>query len=50
MHWLHTQKVDLTLPREYYNILSPQLQELLRCQTVEQLPDNATETYVNFQY
>jgi ectoine hydroxylase-related dioxygenase (phytanoyl-CoA dioxygenase family) len=50
MHWLHTQKVDLTLPREYYNDLSPQLQELLRCQTVEQLPDNATETYVNFQY
>lgn len=50
MHWLHTHKVDLTLSQDYYNSLSPQLQELLRCQTVEQLPDQATETYVNFKY
>lgn len=50
MHWLHTHKVDLTLPQDYYNGLSPQLQQLLRCQTVEQLPDTATETYVNFKY
>jgi ectoine hydroxylase-related dioxygenase (phytanoyl-CoA dioxygenase family) len=50
MHWLHTQKVDLTLEQNYYNDLSPQLKELLRCQVVEQLSDNATETYINFQY
>lgn len=50
MHWLHTHKVDLTLEQAYYNRLSPQLQQLLRCKTVEQLLDNATETYVNFQY
>lgn len=50
MHWLHTQKVDLTLPQDYYNSLSPQLQDLLRCEIVEQLSENATETYVNFQY
>lgn len=50
MHWLNTQKVDLTLPQDYYNNLSPQLQQLLRCQTVKQLPHQATETYVNFQY
>lgn len=50
MHWLHTHKVDLTLPSHYYNSLSPQLQQLLRCQTVEQLSDQAVETYVNFQY
>jgi hypothetical protein len=50
MHWLHTHKVDLTLPQDYYNDLSPQLQQLLRCQTVKQLPEQATETYVNFQY
>lgn len=50
MHWLHTHKVDLMLPQDYYNRLSPQLQDLLRCRIVEQLSDNATETYVNFQY
>ncbi len=50
MHWLHTQKVDLTLPQDYYNSLSPQLQQLLRCETVERLPDQATETYINFEY
>lgn len=50
MHWLHTQKVDLTVPRNYYNSLTPQLQELLRCEVVDQLPTNATETYINFEY
>mgnify|MGYP002777216694 FL=1 len=50
MHWLHTHKVDLTLPQDFYNSLSPQLQELLRCQIIDQLPEQATETYVNFQY
>ncbi|MBD2459562.1 phytanoyl-CoA dioxygenase family protein [Oscillatoria sp. FACHB-1407] len=50
MHWLHTHKVDLTLEQDYYNNLSPQLQELLRCQTVERLSENATETYINFAY
>jgi len=50
MHWLHTHKVDLTLEQSYYSSLSPRIQQLLRCQTVEKLPDQATETYVNFQY
>lgn len=50
MHWLHTQTVDLTLPQDYYNDLSIQLQQLLRCQTVKQLPDHATETYIKFEY
>jgi hypothetical protein len=50
MHWLHTHKVDLTLEQDYYNGLSPELQQLLRCDTVEQLSDNATETYVKFEY
>jgi ectoine hydroxylase-related dioxygenase (phytanoyl-CoA dioxygenase family) len=50
MHWLHTHKVDLTLSQDYYNDLSPQLQQLLRCQTVKQLSDDATETYINFEY
>ncbi|MBM0744217.1 phytanoyl-CoA dioxygenase family protein [Phormidium sp. CLA17] len=50
MHWLYTHKVDLTLPQAYYNDLPPHLQQLLRCQTVDQLPKHATETYVNFKY
>ncbi len=50
MHWLHTQKVDLTLPREYYESLPSQTQDLLRCQMVERLPETGVETYINFEY
>lgn len=50
MHWLHTHKVDLKLQKDYYNRLSPQLQELLRCEVVEKLPMSETETYINFEY
>jgi ectoine hydroxylase-related dioxygenase (phytanoyl-CoA dioxygenase family) len=50
MHWLHTQKVDLTLSNDYYQSLSPDLQQLLRCQVVDQLSDNPTETYIDFKY
>lgn len=50
MHWLHTHKVDLTLPADYYNSLSPELQEMLRCNVVDQLSDRGTETYINFEY
>lgn len=50
MHWLHTHKVDLTLPREYYESLPSQTQELLRCQVVERLPETGAETYINFEY
>lgn len=49
MHWLHTHKVDLTLEQDYYNTLSPKMQQLLRCRTVQQL-SSTTETYVNFEY
>ncbi|MBW4619884.1 MAG: phytanoyl-CoA dioxygenase family protein [Cyanosarcina radialis HA8281-LM2] len=50
MHWLHTQKVDLTLPRDYYHSLPPQMQQLLRCQVVERLPASEVENYIDFQY
>jgi ectoine hydroxylase-related dioxygenase (phytanoyl-CoA dioxygenase family) len=50
MHWLHTPKVELTLPENYYNSLPEQTQQLLRCQVVEQLPQHSIETYVNFKY
>lgn len=50
MHWLHTPKVDLTLPRDYYESLPQELQEMLRCEVVDKLPENKAETYVNFKY
>jgi hypothetical protein len=49
MHWLHTPKVDLTLPRAYYESLPESQQKLLRCDVVEQL-EAKSETYVNFKY
>ncbi len=49
MHWLHTPKVDLTLSREYYDSLAPDLQKMLRCHVVDELQEK-TETYVNFKY
>jgi hypothetical protein len=50
MHWLHTPKVELTLPRAYYESLPEQTRKLLRCQVVEHLPEEKTETYVEFKY
>lgn len=50
MHWLHTPKVDLTLPRDYYESLPQELQQMIRCQVVEELPQEKVETYINFKY
>ncbi|TAF09896.1 MAG: phytanoyl-CoA dioxygenase, partial [Nostocales cyanobacterium] len=50
MHWLHTPKVDLTLPQDYYESLPTELQKMLRCEVVEQLPTEKVETYINFKY
>lgn len=50
MHWLHTQKVDLTLPQDYYQSLPPKLQQLLRCEVVDHLPGSEVETYIDFEY
>ncbi|GBE94416.1 phytanoyl-CoA dioxygenase [Nostoc cycadae WK-1] len=50
MHWLHTPKVDLTLPQDYYDNLSAELRQMLRCKIVEQLPHEKVETYINFKY
>jgi ectoine hydroxylase-related dioxygenase (phytanoyl-CoA dioxygenase family) len=49
MHWLHTPKVDLTLPRDYYESLPEATQKLLRCNVVDQLQEK-TETYVDFKF
>jgi Phytanoyl-CoA dioxygenase (PhyH) len=50
MHWLHTPKVDLTLPQEYYDSLPVEVRQMLRCEVVENLPNNKSETYINFKY
>jgi ectoine hydroxylase-related dioxygenase (phytanoyl-CoA dioxygenase family) len=50
MHWLHTPKVDLTLPRAYYASLPEPLRKLLRCEVVEKLPEAPVESYVDFKY
>lgn len=49
MHWLHTPKVDLTVPRDYYESLPKQTQQLLRCEVVDQISEKA-ESYINFKY
>ena len=50
MHWLHTPQVDLMIPRDDYERLPERLQKLLRCQVVDQLPEERAETYVNFKF
>ncbi|MBW4541215.1 MAG: phytanoyl-CoA dioxygenase family protein [Myxacorys chilensis ATA2-1-KO14] len=50
MHWLHTPKVDLTLQQDYYDSLPEPLQEMLRCEVIDRLPENRAETYINFKY
>jgi ectoine hydroxylase-related dioxygenase (phytanoyl-CoA dioxygenase family) len=50
MHWLHTPKVDLTLPRALYDGLTEAQRARLRCQVVDQLPDRTIESYVEFKY
>lgn len=50
MHWLHTPKVDVTVSQEYYQGLPVNLQKLLRCNVVEELPQEKTETYVDFKF
>ena len=50
MHWLHTPKVELTLPRAYYESLPAEAKSLLRCEVAESLPQEKSETYVDFKY
>jgi len=49
MHWLHTPKVDVTVPRALYESWPPETRELLRCNVVDTL-ETTTETYVEFAY
>lgn len=50
MHWLHTPKVELNVPRADYEALDPEVRKLLRCNVVESLPTAPIESYVEFEY
>ena len=50
MHWLHTPKVDLTLPKAYYEGLPATVKSMLRCEVVESLSDGKSETYIDFKF
>ncbi|MBY0522058.1 MAG: phytanoyl-CoA dioxygenase family protein [Gemmataceae bacterium] len=50
MHWLHTPKVDLTVPRDYHDRLPEKVRKMLRCEVVDRLPEEQVETYVEFKY
>lgn len=50
MHWLHTPKVELQVPRRDHARLPPALQALLRCELVDELATDRAESYVEFAY
>ena len=50
MHWLHTANVELNVPRAFYETLPQEQQELLRCNVVDELDTDVSETYVKFAY
>jgi ectoine hydroxylase-related dioxygenase (phytanoyl-CoA dioxygenase family) len=50
MHWLHTPKVDLTLPRGYFESLPEAVRKLLRCVVADELEADRAETYIEFKY
>ena len=49
MHWLHTSKVDLRVPRAEYERIPERARKLLRCEVTETL-DYRPESYVEFKY
>lgn len=49
MHWLHTAHLDLAIPRSYYESLPEAIRQMLRCQVVDRVTEQA-ETYINFKY
>jgi hypothetical protein len=50
MHWLHTPKVELTLPRAFHESLSDRERGRLRCDVVDTAFDKTCESYVEFKY
>jgi ectoine hydroxylase-related dioxygenase (phytanoyl-CoA dioxygenase family) len=50
MHWLHTPKVDLNVPRALYESWPAETQELLRCNVVDVVDADTPESYVDFAF
>jgi hypothetical protein len=50
MHWLHTPKVELTVARDVYEGLADPVCRLLRCRVVDQLPEDARETFLDYKF
>ena len=50
MHWLPTANVERNVPRDFYEQLPPETQQLLRCKVVDEVARNGNETYVKFAY
>jgi ectoine hydroxylase-related dioxygenase (phytanoyl-CoA dioxygenase family) len=50
LHWLHTAKVDLEVPRATYESLPDDVRSMLRCKIVENLHEDKVESYVDFKY
>jgi ectoine hydroxylase-related dioxygenase (phytanoyl-CoA dioxygenase family) len=50
MHWLHTPKVELNVPRALYESWPDETRRLLRCNLVDDAELEARETYVEFAF
>jgi ectoine hydroxylase-related dioxygenase (phytanoyl-CoA dioxygenase family) len=50
MHWLHTAKVDIEVPRDLFESLPGETRALLRCKLVDALSEEKVEAYVDFKY
>nr|MDQ3822834.1 phytanoyl-CoA dioxygenase family protein [Actinomycetota bacterium] len=50
MHWLHTPKVELNVPRALYESWPEETRRLLRCNIVEDVDAETPETYVEFAF
>jgi hypothetical protein len=50
MHWLHTAKVDLEVPRSFHDSLPAETRALLRCKIVDRISEENAESYVDFKY
>lgn len=48
--WLYTPNLEMKVPRQYYESLPEHLQKMLRCEVVEAVADERTETYLEFKY
>lgn len=48
--WLRTEHVGLRIPKAYFDSLPVEVQDMLRCQVVDELQASSPETYLKFKY